>query len=139
MAKTFLPMMLASQTRPEYLDSFGEVLTSLQGRGRWCLAGLAESVWSGDTGLLPHIHQTLESMPRREVFGDSPRRADIYFHAYMIGYDEKHAHPTVVVLNPEREVLRNVKRIIFHNLKEASLYYSFQINGYAKYLRNILD
>lgn len=115
-------MIFARLTRPEYEDSFGEPLESLQGRSRWQLAGHAHRVWAGGVnsiGLLSRIQQGLQHQLAK-VYGELSKRPDIHFHSYMIGYDERHAHPTVVVINPEADVLKNTRKIILADLKNVS-------------------
>ena len=107
------------QTDPAYADSFGDQLSDLDGRRRWLLNGLARKIWEPDLcGRLREILRENEGKIHKD--GTSKRTATVS-HAWMLGYDSTHAHPTVVISSNRTSVLKKTMRIISQHgvLKEA--------------------
>ena len=95
-------------TRPEYERSFGVQLRSLQGRCRWDIVDKVASIWSE----LQHTLQEALRRPDQNIFKGCSIRQPAVLHCYMIGYDQKCAHPTIAICHPIAKVLmRSVKLI----------------------------
>ena len=106
-------------TDPAYAKSFGDQLSDLDGRRRWLLNGLARERWEPDLcGRLREILRENEAKIHKD--GASKRTATVS-HAWMLGYDSTHAHPTVVISSNRTSVLKRTMRIISQHgvLKEA--------------------
>lgn len=82
-------------TDPHYTDSFGERLDDLDDKSRWLLAGFALQVWK-DT-LFPLLGEVMENRKRDIYRGEHLADYHVMALCYMLGCDQAHAHPTIVV------------------------------------------
>jgi len=69
-------------------DSFGDEISTLNGRRRWRLAGTALSTWKRKLPIILEIRNNTELINAEGYLG---------IHCWMIGYDKERAHPTVIV------------------------------------------
>jgi len=103
-------------TRPEYEKSFGVQLSSLHGRCRWSIVDQVASIW----GELRDTLQEALGRPDQNIFKGLSIREPPILHCYMIGYDQKCAHPTIAICHPIPIVLNRSVKLVSGMVKKVS-------------------
>ena len=112
----------------QYRGSFADQLSSLFGRSRWALRGLALEIWEQDIrGRINELLQTHHG----DIYKDKGVCVASICHCWMLGYSRECALPTVVICCSEPTILRRSMRVVIrHQLLKPR---GFDIKGIAPY------
>ncbi|KAL8792079.1 MAG: hypothetical protein Q9195_005334 [Heterodermia aff. obscurata] len=112
----------------QYRDSFGDQLSSLFGRSRWALTGLASVTWEQD--IRERINELLQTH-HGDIYKGQAVCVTSICHCWMLGYSKECALPTVVICCKEPAILRRSMRVVIkHQLLKPR---GFDIKGIAPY------
>ncbi|KAF2138937.1 uncharacterized protein K452DRAFT_290046, partial [Aplosporella prunicola CBS 121167] len=102
--------ILTKPTRACYSESFGTEINSIKGKRRWSLKGFALELWHKK--ILPRSDRIVEN-EKPEIYRNcNVRDTFMARHCWMVGPDEQHAHPTIVVVSESKIVLRRTMRML---------------------------
>ena len=111
--KRLARLTLSEATEERFQDSFGTQLSELGGRSRWCLAGLALSIWQDD--LQGRIDELIVENEGEIYKSCSIRDTSMASHCWMLGSDQHRAFPTVVLFCNTSDILKRAMRLVLRH------------------------
>lgn len=115
-------------TDPRYTKSFGPEIDSLDNKRRWMPAGAALQEWNET--LAPQLQELMEDRKMEIQKKEKTVDCHIFRLFYMMGRDQDHAHPTVIIAcdgRGHKGILKKTMSIIIRNGKLAQK--GFKLRG----------
>lgn len=115
-------------TDPRYTKSFGPEIDSLDNKRRWMPAGAALQEWNET--LAPQLQELMEDRKMEIQKKEKTVDCHIFRLFYMMGRDQDHAHPTVIIAcdgRGHKGILKQTMSIIIRNGKLAQK--GFKLRG----------
>lgn len=101
-----------SPTESRYLDSFGRQLKAWEGLNRWDLAGTALALWADTRDGLDVRLGELETQYAGKLYKGYSVIPRAMRRCWMMGCDQDHAKPTVMIFCDQPCILRRTTHIM---------------------------